>query len=205
MDTTAEIKVSDALIEKYRYTNTEHIDWWDSTYETFKEDMKEKGIEVDDIYFSGFYSQGDGACFEGKVCDWEVFLKTLGYENNPTLIEHAKNAWRFSVRHSGHYYHENCTTFSGDLAMPCDQWYDREEFIQLFSPYDNEFRSQAWFALLTDGVHADFEELFKDTFKDHMRDLYRRLEEEYDHLTSDEAVKETIIANDLFETDEEGE
>ena len=67
----------------------------------------------------------------------------------------------------------------------------------MFSPYEGEFKSQAWLAVLTDGVHADFESLFKDTFKDHMRTLYRTLQEEYDYLTSDEAVQETVIANDL--------
>jgi hypothetical protein len=36
-----------------------------------------------------------------------------------------------------------------------------------------------------------------------MRTLYRTLEKEYDHLTSDEAVVETIIANDLQEVEDD--
>ncbi len=82
--------------------------------------------------------------------------------------------------------------------------YDNDEFIRMFSPYEGEFKSQAWLAILTDGVHADFETLFRDTLKDHMRNLYRKLEQEYDYLTTDEAVRETVIANDLND-DEEGE
>jgi hypothetical protein len=35
------------------------------------------------------------------------------------------------------------------------------------------------------------------------KDLYRKLEAEYDNLTSDESVKSTIIDND-YEFDEEG-
>jgi hypothetical protein len=77
--------------------------------------------------------------------------------------------------------------------------YDNDEFTRMFSPYEGEFKSQAWLAVLTDGVHADFESTFKDTFKDHMRSLYRKLEQEYDYLTTDEAVRETIVANDLQE------
>jgi hypothetical protein len=204
MDTTAEIKVSDALIEKYRHTNVEHIEWWDSTYEMFKEDMLAKGIEVDKIYFSGFYSQGDGACFEGRVCDWPVFLESLGYTEN-LLHRFAKDTWSFSVSHSGHYYHENCTHFSEDMPNPdgeSDDW-----FIERFCIYNDpdDLRGKAELAVLRTFDYEAMTNQFTEMFKDSMRDLYRRLEEEYDYLTSDEAVSETIIANDLFETDEEGE
>lgn len=191
--------INPKTLDKYRHINVEHIDWWDSTYEMFREDMKEKGIDVEQMYFSGFWSQGDGACFEGRVEDWELFLKSVGYDK-PTLIQHATGCWSFRVDHGGHYYHENCTNFSGDLPMP--DGYDNDEFIRMFSPYEGEFKSQAWIAVLTDGVHADFESLFKDTFKDHMRNLYRKLEEEYDYLTTDEAVWETVCANDLNDDDE---
>lgn len=192
--------VSEKVIEKYRYINVEHIDWWESTYEMFREKMEAIGIGVWKMYFSGFWSQGDGACFEGKVEDWDLFLKSVGYENNPTLIQHAKDSWSFKVEHSGHYYHENCTRFDGDLPMP--DGYDNEEFIRMFSPHKDEFRSQAWLALLTDGVHKDFESLFTDAFKDHMRELYKLLEKEYDYQVSDEAVTEMVLANDLNDEDE---
>lgn len=204
MDTTAETKVSDALIEKYRHINVEHDEWWGSTYEMFKEDMSNKGIEVDKIYFSGFCSQGDGACFEGRVCDWPMFLESLGYTEN-LLHRFAKDTWRFSVKHSGHYYHENCTTFSEDMPNPdgeSDDW-----FIETYCMYNDpdDLRGKAELAVLRTFDYEAMTNEFVEMFKENMRDLYRRLEEEYDHLTSDEAVKETIIANDLFETDEEGE
>lgn len=37
----------DALLEKHRNTNVEHVEWWDSVYEQFVESCTEKGIEVD--------------------------------------------------------------------------------------------------------------------------------------------------------------
>jgi hypothetical protein len=49
----------------------------------------------------------------------------------------------------------------------------------------------------------DFEKQSVELFKNHMRTLYRTLEKEYDHLTSDEAVVETIIANDLQEVEDD--
>jgi arginyl-tRNA synthetase len=46
-----------------------------------------------------------------------------------------------------------------------------------------------------DKLHDEFEEAFKD----HMRDLYNRLEVEYDALTSDEAVLDSLHANDMLD------
>jgi hypothetical protein len=66
------MNISESLIDKYRHINVEHVEWWDSEYDCFKQDMAEVGIEVDNIYFSGFWSQGDGACFEGKIDNMAV-------------------------------------------------------------------------------------------------------------------------------------
>ena len=188
----------DELIDKYRDINTHH-EWWECTYDCFKADMEAIGISVDNMYFSGFWSQGDGACFEGSVTDWGLFLKSLGYDS-PILIQHAMDHWSFSVSHSGHYYHENCTSFLGELPMPDD--YDTEEFIDNFSPYTEEFRAQAWGAVIS-GFTANFEQEFTDAFKDHMRQLYRDLEKEYDYLTSDEAVWDSLEANEMTDELEE--
>ena len=43
-------------------------------------------------------------------------------------------------------------------------------------------------------------EQFTEAFKDHMRELYKNLEAEHDYQTSDEAVWESLEANDM--TDE---
>lgn len=41
-------------------------DWFDSVYDGFREDLALLGIEVDEMYFTGFWSQGDGASFSGR-------------------------------------------------------------------------------------------------------------------------------------------
>ena len=189
--------VKSSILDEHRYWNTEHIDWWDSVYERFTEDMAKVGICVEQMYFSGFWSQGDGACFEGRVCDWGLFLKSLGY-TNPLFIEHFRQYAEFAVRHRGHYYHENCTSFSMEFNLP--EEFDEEDFLQVYG-YGEELRDAALIAALSlpensgDALKAQFTEAFKD----HMRDLYRRLEEEYDHLTSDEAVLESLEANDMLD------
>ena len=187
----------DQLIEKHRYWNVEHIDWWDCTYDDFKVSMTAVGIRVDKMYFSGFCSQGDGACFEGCVEDWGLFLQSLGYTDE-VLIRHATDHFRFRVEHSGHYYHENCTYFNTDMPNPTgesDDW-----FIERYGvhPWDaDDIRSKAWLAVLRGFDFSSMEETFRDAFKDHMRQLYMDLEAEHDHLTSDEVVWESLEANDM--------
>ena len=193
----------DELIEKYRYWNVDGIDWWASVYDSFKERMEDIGIRVERMYFSGFWSQGDGACFEGWVDDWGLFLKSLGITND-VLMEFANNHWAFSVKHSGHYYHENCVSFSIDTPNPDGDGEDDGWFIERYSPYEvDDFRSVAWLAVLKEFDFSSMEETFRDAFKDHMRQLYKDLEAEYDYLTSDEAVWESIVANELDDELEE--
>jgi len=48
---------------------------------------------------------------------------------------------------------------------------------------------------------ADAEETVIEALRDLARWLYRQLEREYDYLSSDEAVDETIIANDYTFTE----
>ena len=189
----------DEIFDKHRYWNVEHVDWWDGVYDCFKTDMADIGIDVDDIYFSGFASQGDGACFEGRVSDWSKFLESMGYAC-PALIASAAEAWGFSVKHSGHYYHENCTSFSSDMVSPDDySESEMDEFVYAHSPYNTDIQNAAFLAILQGYDFAGLEDEFQEEFKRHMRDLYSRLEAEHDHLTSDEAILDSLECNDNLE------
>jgi len=193
-------RVRDEILDNHRTFNVDHLDWWDSVYDDFKLDMDAIGIEVHRMYFSGFWSQGDGACFEGRVYSWEDFLASLG-RKDPALITLADHShWKFGVEHKGRYYHENCTRFDSCLAtLDCHDAYDEEDFASVFSPYKSEIQTAAWMALIADYKREDLEQEFTEAFKDHMRALYNRLEVEYDHLTSDESVLEALDANDMLE------
>lgn len=185
--------VSERTIDKYRHINVEHHDWWDCTCDMFKEDMKEQGIYVSNTYFSGFCSQGDGACFEGHLDDVPLFLeKNYKPEDYPMIrkLLDSGGTVKFSVSHSGHYYHENSTRY----YIEADRL---EHVVDMPTDFHQQIVEQ-WESILDKEI-VDFEKQSVEIFKNHMRTLYRKLEEEYDHLTSDEAVKETILANDLQE------
>lgn len=185
--------VSEKTIDKHRHINVEHHDWWDCTCDMFEEDMKGQGIYISNTYFSGFCSQGDGACFEGHLDDVPLFLeKNYKPDDYPMIrkLLDSGGAVKFSVSHSGHYYHENSTRYYIEA--------DRLEHC-VDAPTDfHEQIVEQWDSILDKEI-VDFEKQSVEIFKNHMRTLYRKLEDEYDHLTSDEAVKETILANDLQE------
>lgn len=135
------------------------------------------GIRVDDIYYSGFSSRGDGACFNGYYCYAKNSVKELRkyapvdeelYQIASKLFDLQKhNGYQLqaNIQHRGHYYHAECTTIDIDR---------------------------------TDGVPVseDTEEQLKDLLRDYMRWIYRSLEKEYEYQNSDEVVQENIIANE---------
>jgi hypothetical protein len=189
----------DEILDKHRGWNVDHTEWHDCVYDCFKADMEAIGIEVDRMYFSGFSSQGDGACFEGRVGDWPKFLESVGY-TCPALTALAAESWGLSVKHSGHYYHENCTHFSSDMVSPDDySESEMDEFVYAHSPYKTEIQNAAFVAILKGYNFGELEDEFEEAFKDHMRNLYNRLEEEYDSLTSDESILESLHANDMLD------
>lgn len=126
------------------------------------------------IFFRGFCLQGDGACFEGDYRYKPGALKAIKAEapNDTDLHNIAKQLQqiqarhfyklRATMRHSGHYYHSGC--------MAVD-----------VTHYDDNYRDIG-------SAEEDIRQLMRD-FADW---IYGRLEEEYDQLTSDEQVEESI-------------
>lgn len=158
--------------------------WWDFIYDDAKEAAKIIGIDIEQIYFSGFSSQGDGACFEGwysykpdsckqirqyAPMDAELHAIAQALQNIQRTNFYQLRA---SVKHRGHYYHENCT----DIDI------DRKDYKE---------------------PTEDAEESVKECLRDFMRWVYSKLEKEYEWLISDESVTEFIEANE-YEFDEEG-
>lgn len=204
-----------ALIERYRDINVSDDWWWECVRGDAEEDLAEIGFTMSRMYFSGFWSQGDGACFEGTMRDWGKFCEKVPEfcRDFPFLSEYLKDeGGTYSIAHQGHYYHENCTThdYSTELENSLEDLGDAEH---LTDP-DKQMRHAMWTkAFEEEGTTyqttgEDVTNWLKDFFKDKMRDLYRSLEKEHEYMTSDDAVWDTIEANDLDKQDvldEEGE
>jgi hypothetical protein len=137
------------------------------------------------VYWSGFCSQGDGACFEGSWRASDVDARGMrshaprDRELHQIAAAFAKlkraapNANASGSHRNARYSHEMTISFETE-----------------------GFGSER--------ARAAREEAFKDASRDLMRWLYRALEKEYEYQTSDAQVAEAIEANE-YEFNEHGD
>ena len=168
-------------------------DWYDAVYEDFRGIAEILGISLKTrtarlmgggsrqepcIWFRGFWNQGDGPCFETfYACRKGAPRRIREYAPQDTELHRIADALQAVQRrnfyqlgaeatHRGHYYHEYCMAISVERDSPT--WQD---------------------------MTADAEEKIIDALRDLARWLYCQLEREFDYLSSDDVVDETIIAN----------
>jgi len=190
-------ELSDKAKEKARSWYRElgpHDDWWDAVYEDFIRVCDILGIRLKTspvrlmgggtrqkpcIWFSGFWSQGDGACFQGylshakgsaaRIRDHAPMDTTLHGIADRLQAVQRRNFYQLvaEASHRGRYYHEYCMT----VAVTRDSQTGQEPT-------------------------SDSEDTVTEALRDLARWLYRQLEAEHDHLTSDDSMEDGIIANE---------
>ena len=170
------------IIHKYRDINVDY-DWWQFVYDDFKQLAKSKGFEVNKMYFSGFYSQGDGAMFEGRLDD--INLVVTNYADMfrfdvdkriLNLINKGIISVYWNVTHRGHYYHSHCS--DKNFSVEFNGWGKCSNFDNIQYHLDT--------------IEFTLEEIYHDL----CHQLYKDLEAEYESLTSDESVSETLRMNE---------
>lgn len=176
----------DKLLTLYRGVEVQYK-WWDFIYEQFStETAPAKGFSVTNMFFSGFWSQGDGACFTGKVGDWKILLAAL---NKPETWAEVADAygWHLQIASRSNYCHSG-TMYAGeeDLGVP-------EGFNNPFDEDDDPLRFDAW--QQAHGHKYPTEHQLDDLIDEIIAlarsladDLYSKLEAEYEYLTDDETV-----------------
>lgn len=137
------------------------------------------------IFFSGFWSQGDGACFEGSYTYKKGASKAVReYAPQDTelhriadTLQQVQSRYFYklyaNMKQRGHYNHSGCMAV--EVAYNSD---------------DNRDISEA---------EDDIATLMRD-FADW---IYKRLESEYNYQSSDEAADE-MLENNAYEFDEDG-
>lgn len=174
-------------------------DWYDAVYEDFQNIAEILGIRFRTrtvrlmgggtrqdpcIWFRGFWSQGDGAAYEGV---WRhakgAAARLRAYAPQDAVLHgiadrlqaiQRRNFFqlRAEISHHGHYTHEYSMRISVERDSPVGQ-----------------------------DMTPDAEDIVTEALRDLARWLYRQLEREYDYLTSDEAVDESLRANDYTFTE----
>jgi len=195
-------ELSDAAKENARAWYREGClddDWYDFVYADFETICAIFGVtlktnrvrllgggsrEKPRIFFSGFWSQGDGASFDGLYAHTRQAPKAIRRYAPQDAELHAiadaleaiqrRNFYQLhaDVRHQGHYYHAHCMAVSVERGSPSGQ-----------------------------SMTGDAEDIVVDALRDLARWLYRQLEREYEYRTSDDVVDETIAANEYAFTE----
>lgn len=143
------------------------------------------GFSNTKIYYSGFWSQGDGACFIGDYAFKKDTVEKIATEfpKFTELQDIAKRLYNLqakmnysisaSISHYGRYYHENSMEVAIDVEdFNCEL---EEDFILI----------------------CELEEDFILICKDIAQMIYKYLFECYESETSEDHAKEVILDNDF--------
>ena len=155
-----------------------HYEWNEYIKENFKENKE--FFDVTNVYYSGFYSQGDGAMFEYQNINRD-FIKSIidGLKLPKWKINVLNSCLDYTAigTHSGNYYHNKSVDHNINI-----------ESIHYYLDYPN----------IADFIELhsyEIIEIIKDKYEILCDELYNEYKNEYSYLTSDECIKDTIESN----------
>ena len=159
----------------------------------WKEKLENYGFIYPEINYTGFWSQGDGASFTCYRVDIPVFIEHFNDEIG--LTDKQKNlllalmkdydVFVFDVKRiKCRYYHEKTVLVCTEFCL-----YNFYNYPHL----------QSFLA----SIMQRLEDVISEKVLDFSREIYRELEKEYDYLTSEDAIIESLQAND-YEFTEDG-
>jgi hypothetical protein len=200
---------SQSFIKNHREINVHH-DWWDSVYDDFHRICEILGIELDkdEPSFSGFWSQGDGASFTGRYRACGLSFDTpSGYVATYDLAPAKIREYAPQDEELHHIADELCLlariyhpTYA-KVGRPYGSNYVHSNtmYVTEWEYYDEDIGFEG----VDTAIAHHIEETLIAQFRALADWLYKTLEREYDYLTSDEAVVETLEANEIVEEEEE--
>lgn len=203
-------KAKEHAVQQHAEHSMDHA-WWDHIYDYAKEHGRELGFQIDDIRFSGFWSQGDGASWTGRV-HIPTFLNTRTLTDPGTIVlrELVENDLVMTTipisRGGGMYVHENtmrAEVDASDYASYEPDDYDENcvlttgvlkgaNVCELLDAHD--------FGTVINEVIA----LALEEAKEYAQQIFKDLREEYEYQTREEHVAEMAEAND-WQFDEDGD
>ncbi len=179
------------------FTSDGYLDyeWWDGVYEDAVHMGALLGIEISrpicgkrkdtNIYFSGFYSQGDGASFEGSYrCVPDAVVKVQAETNDEELIRIAQELTLLQVtgRIKGYKPFSATITRSGRGCHSCTM----DVSLSGWGVDEDDDPNQ---------YYAEIEKQITQLMRDFADWIYKQLEAQNDCLYSNECVDEQL--NDL--------
>jgi hypothetical protein len=179
------------------YAQSNDYYWWETVMEDWVDRLSAVGIStsLEQMHFSGFGSQGDGACFTGSI-NLKEFL-----EAHPDLKkEHAKLYMAvipFDTRGAACEYYDleltrhGSTNYSHEKSVHLGSW-----DLNILPEYDTE-DGEDYERLIID-AEADIEWQCRE----YMKEIYRDLEKEYEYMQSLDCFLDSVDYQDFNEDGE---
>ena len=169
--------------------------WYEFIESDFKETVEPMGIGVESIQFSGFYCQGSYASFEGRV-------NVAEYMKHHKLDEQYL-ALYLASRDDGSYIRISPSAHGNMGTGDSNMWGNQTAPSGVFK----DLPQRDWEDLVDSQINeANMEDEVLMWCIDLARDLFKDLQEEYEHQTSEESFIESCECNDItFEIESEEE
>lgn len=159
------------VLDKHRYNEVDFDGWWEAITDDAKEVGGILGIDAEHIYFSGFSSQGDGACFVGSYSFAKGARKAMrGYAPKDKQLRVIIRALNKAQR--PFFYNLTASVTSRDRG------YSHSHSVRI-DVYDHRTGEEVSEAAGT---------ALREALRMYMEWCYSQLEQEYDYLTRDEQV-----------------
>jgi hypothetical protein len=173
------LEVQDKVIDINRDILTENRDWYDFTVTDFEEILENIGFYNIKCYFSGFYSQDDGASFEAEYGYKKGALSTIKtYAPND-------NHLKYLVEQIQKLQKSNFYSLSAKVERISSRYYHSNTMI-INEMYRDDNKS----------ITEDTIDTFRGLCRELADYLYNSLEKEYDYLTSDKSIREYLENED---------
>jgi hypothetical protein len=167
-------------------------DWHEEIINRAKEDGPARGFNIDEVLFTGFHSQGDGASWTGFI-DLVEFItyhskpEDADYAEHTVLVELIKDGWceeKVAISRSGFYYNHSGMMRSAGID-------DRIHYAEDDSVMDRGILEGANVKELAKSIDTDYlfnqlDEWVLDKAQKYADGIYKQLREEYEHYTSEE-------------------
>jgi len=198
-------------LDKNAKSNAIHLygeppdDWYEEVYARYigDKELEAKGMFVDQIYYSGFYSQGDGASWTGRI-NLDDFIQHYVKPDHPdagryiALLALMQEDW-ISIRAliyttSFMYVHSGGMKIEGvDLMADIDA--EDNDLVFRQGIFQGAVINAVARAIGVESLVNDLEEWVLAEARVLADEIYIALRDEYEHYTSEEYFMELIYIN----------